>query len=43
MGAVGLRADLDRLLPGERTLALAIANLAAVALDNLEAQAPAAA
>lgn len=39
-GAIGLRADFDRLLPGERTLVSAIANLAAVALENLEVQAP---
>jgi two-component system sensor histidine kinase KdpD len=39
-GAIGLRTDFGRLLPGERALVSAIANLAAVALANLEIQAP---
>ncbi|MFZ1947234.1 MAG: DUF4118 domain-containing protein [bacterium] len=39
-GAVGLGSDFGRLLPGERALAQAVANLAAVALENLEGQAP---
>jgi two-component system sensor histidine kinase KdpD len=39
-GAIGIRADYGRLLPGERAMVAAVANLAAVSLENLEAQAP---
>jgi two-component system sensor histidine kinase KdpD len=39
-GAIGIRRDFSRLLPGERALVAAVANLAAVTLENLEAQAP---
>ena len=38
MGAVGIRFDYGLLLPHERVLVSAVANLAAVALDNLETQ-----
>jgi two-component system sensor histidine kinase KdpD len=37
-GAIGLQSDFGLLLPQERTLISAIANLAAVSLENLEAQ-----
>jgi two-component system sensor histidine kinase KdpD len=39
-GAIGIGRDFSRLLPAERALVAAVANLAAVTLDNLEAQAP---
>jgi two-component system sensor histidine kinase KdpD len=38
VGAIALQSDFGLLLPQERTLVSAIANLAAVALDNLELQ-----
>ncbi len=38
MGAIGIRSDFGLLLPQERTLASSVANLSAVALENLEVQ-----
>jgi two-component system sensor histidine kinase KdpD len=38
MGVIGMRQDFGLLLPDERDLILAIANFAAVALENLETQ-----
>ena len=38
MGAIAIESDFGMLLPHERALVSAIANLAAVALENLELQ-----
>ncbi len=38
LGAIGIRADFSTLLPNERDVIVAIANFAAVSLENLETQ-----